>query len=145
RAVQPTGKRGADSSTSPAKCPGVIQMRQALGNSLFGQHLQAKLRVSQPHDHYEQEADRIADQITRMPHDRPGKSLMISNVDMPTIVHRACDKCEEEDEEHKKIQRKVEDESLELTWQGKRVAPSPAESASSPPEQLHQLSSGVQP
>jgi hypothetical protein len=50
----------------------VLQLHQQLGNQavqrlLQSGHIQAKLTVGQPNDKYEQEADRVADQIMRMP------------------------------------------------------------------------------
>ena len=57
-------------------------------NKSKGIAIQAKLTVGQPNDQYEQEADRIADRVMRMP-DR-------------TAVQRKCTACEEED----KIQQK---------------------------------------
>jgi len=43
------------------------QLRGARGNRAFGRCIQAKLSISQPGDAYEQEADRVADQVMRMP------------------------------------------------------------------------------
>jgi hypothetical protein len=45
----------------------IRQVGQAIGNQATGRWLQAKLTISQPNDIYEQEADRIADQVMRMP------------------------------------------------------------------------------
>lgn len=50
----------------------VLQMQQMIGNHTLLQMLrsttiQAKLTVGQPNDVYEQEADRVADQVMRMP------------------------------------------------------------------------------
>jgi len=50
----------------------IIQLQRTLGNQavqgLFASGaLQAKLKISQPNDIYEQEADRVADQVMRMP------------------------------------------------------------------------------
>ena len=75
--------------------------------------LQTKLTVNQPGDVYEQEADRVADQVMRMADpasansdgDR-GKSLSPSlslNGPDPTQVQRKCAACEEEE---KQLQRK---------------------------------------
>lgn len=51
----------------------IIQMQQAIGNHTLVQLLQlkaiqAKLTIGQAGDTYEQEADRVADQVMRMPH-----------------------------------------------------------------------------
>lgn len=50
----------------------VLQLQQQLGNQavqrlLQSGHIQAKLTIGQPNDKYEQEADRVADQVMRMP------------------------------------------------------------------------------
>jgi len=42
-------------------------LQRALGNEAFGRFIQAKLKVNQPGDVYEQEADRVAEQVMRMP------------------------------------------------------------------------------
>jgi len=50
----------------------LLQLQRTIGNRavnrlLQSRTLQAKLTVSQPHDPYEQEADRVAEQVMRMP------------------------------------------------------------------------------
>jgi len=64
--------------------------------------VQPKLTVNTPGDRYEQEADRIADQVMRMP-DRPSSNhrLSFSSVDAST-AQRKCTACEEGE----KLQRK---------------------------------------
>jgi outer membrane protein OmpA-like peptidoglycan-associated protein len=79
--------------------------------------LQARLRIGAPGDVYEQEADRVAEQVMRMP-----KPQAISGY-TPSI-QRACPKCEndelkrqpikEEDEEKKLQRRPVEEEEEAL-------------------------------
>ena len=44
---------------------------QSLGNRALGEFIQAKLKVSQPGDQYEQDADRVAEQVMRMPDEAP--------------------------------------------------------------------------
>ncbi len=51
------------SSDSSSKC----SQRHDAGVKLASLPLQAKLRMGQPGDSYEQEADRVADRVTRMP------------------------------------------------------------------------------
>jgi hypothetical protein len=63
---------GYHRSAKPAAAPPAARhllwpIRQAIGNQATGRWLQAKLTISQPNDIYEQEADRIADQVMRMP------------------------------------------------------------------------------
>jgi outer membrane protein OmpA-like peptidoglycan-associated protein len=45
----------------------LLQLQQTIGNRAVSRFLQAKLKVSQPGDVYEQEADRVADEVMRMP------------------------------------------------------------------------------
>jgi hypothetical protein len=60
-----------------------------LGNANSGRLLQAKLSVSSPQDQYEQEADRVADQVMRM--------TAPSTVERsPPQMQRVCSKCEAE-------------------------------------------------
>jgi hypothetical protein len=60
-----------------------------LGNANLSRLLQAKLSVSSPQDQYEQEADRVADQVMRM--NAP------STVEQsPPQIQRVCSKCEAE-------------------------------------------------
>ena len=63
---------------------------------------QAKLTIGQPNDQYEQEADRVAEQVMRMPEPK---------------VQRFCPECEEE------LQRQpMEEEEEEETLQTKPLA-----------------------
>ena len=57
--------------------------------------LQAKLEIGAVDDPLEHEADRVADQIMRMPDSKPLESTMLSS---PSKVHRACAACEEDAE-----------------------------------------------
>lgn len=45
----------------------LLQPQRAIGNQAMGRLIQAKLRIGQPNDIYEQEADRVAEQVMRMP------------------------------------------------------------------------------
>lgn len=71
KAVPPMRRpEGAPSQASPYEQ--VIHLQGSMGNRaverLFRSGvLQAKLRIGQPNDAYEQEADRVADQVMRMP------------------------------------------------------------------------------
>ncbi len=42
-------------------------LQRMMGNRAFGQIVQAKLEIGRPNDKYEQEADRVAEQVMRMP------------------------------------------------------------------------------
>ena len=45
----------------------LLRFRQAIGNQAFGRIIQAKLRIGQTGDGYEQEADRVAEQVMGIP------------------------------------------------------------------------------
>ena len=56
----------SSSSTYTSKHP-FLQFRQAIGNQAFSRLIQAKLRIGQAGDVYEQEADRVAEQVMGIP------------------------------------------------------------------------------
>src|SRR4051794_26210406 len=60
-----------------------------IGNQSLLRRMQAKLAVSQPGDKYEQEADRVAEQVMRTP------APAVSRAVAPEIS-RKCEKCEDE-------------------------------------------------
>ena len=75
--------------------------------------LQTKLGISTPGDQHEQEADRVADQILRMPDpvlegrtSGSSKVTAVPTANVSETVHRKCDKCDEE-EEPETVQRKA--------------------------------------
>lgn len=48
-------------------------LQQTIGNRATGRLIRAKLKVGQPNDQYEQEADRVAEQVTNMPEPAGGR------------------------------------------------------------------------
>ena len=81
--------------------------------------VQPKLKIGQPNDKYEQEADRVADQVMRMP--QPAVNTSIST--KPINIQRKCDACEQEEEEELRmkplslsisplLQRKINSENV---------------------------------
>lgn len=71
--------------------------------------IQAKLTIGQPGDRYEQEADRVADQVMGLPDSpAPGQQAISSLPQRPQPLQRLCPTCEDElqrqafDEEEKK-------------------------------------------
>ncbi|MCX9012827.1 MAG: DUF4157 domain-containing protein [Candidatus Methanoperedens sp.] len=75
--------------------------------------LQAKLRIGKPNDIYEQEADRVAEQVMRMPEPKVSKDTEVS-------IQRKCPKCikgkPDKKEEEKILQTKeASDSTLEVT------------------------------
>ena len=51
----------------PLNPQNVTRLQRTIGNRAVGQIMQGKLRIGQPGDKYEQEADRVADVVMRMP------------------------------------------------------------------------------
>lgn len=83
-AIKPTQSIDCISSTpNLARSLGILQLQRTLGNRAVGTLLgrsvprgpviQAKLIVNAPGDKYEQEADRVAEQVMRMPTVQPGE------------------------------------------------------------------------
>ncbi len=69
--------------------------------------IQTKLSISQPGDIYEQEADRMADQVMRMPDPASARSSIDSTPIRALSIQRQCAACEDEDEDGEKgLQRK---------------------------------------
>jgi hypothetical protein len=64
-------KSAAASTKSPlprrAPLHPILRLQQTIGNRAVQRLIQAKLKVSQPGDVYEQEADRVADLVMQMP------------------------------------------------------------------------------
>ncbi len=72
------------------------QLRGALGNQAFGRVIQAKLQISQPGDEYEREADRVAEQVMRMPDAASAEPV---TGDAPPPISRLQRKCAQREEE----------------------------------------------
>jgi hypothetical protein len=83
--------------------PILNRIQHTLGNRSIGRLIQAKLNISRPGDVYEQEADRVADQVMRMPE---------PTTPQPPRIQRMCTQCEEE------VQPKAIDESASVVDQG---------------------------
>jgi len=76
RTAEVSGQRNPATSNAqlptPASVNPILQLQQTLGNQavqrlLESRAIQARLKVSRPDDIYEQEADRVAEQVIRMP------------------------------------------------------------------------------
>jgi len=68
---------------------------------LHGSRIQPKLRVGQPNDKYEQEADQVAEQVMRMPAPQPSSSvsgLPLTNGTKPGIIQRTCAACTKDED-----------------------------------------------
>lgn len=67
----------------------LLQLQRALGNQAFGRFIQAKLKINQPGDVYEQEADRVANEVMRMPE----PVSPIASHGAPANIQRKCTEC----------------------------------------------------
>lgn len=64
---------------------------RSTGRSFFSAvPVQAKLKINEPNDKYEQEADRVADEVVRTPESPIGKIV-------PPSIQRKCEACEDEE------------------------------------------------
>jgi len=94
----------ARSISTPAPLRGKQSFRpqaagnQALQRALGSRMLQAKLTVNRPGDTYEQEADRMADTVMRVPatEGEEKKQGLVHAMDAPASVQRMCHECAEE-------------------------------------------------
>jgi hypothetical protein len=91
--------------------------------------VQAKLTIGQPNDRYEREADRVADQVMRMPESQG--ALVNGHL---SLVQRqsACSECPEKEEEEEPVQAK------QLSGKSSQVTPGF-------PNRIHSLRGGGQP
>src|SRR3989304_10526586 len=93
---------------------------QAVENMIRSGTLQARLRIGPPGDKYEQEADRVAEAVVRMPEPQAVSSGI-------PYIQKACPACEEKEvkrqpikeEEEGKLQRKTKEEEEEGKLQRK--------------------------
>lgn len=60
----------------------VLKLHSVIGNKAVGQFVQTKLTIGAPNDKYEQEADRVADQVMRMPDSRVKHRETVSQLQM---------------------------------------------------------------
>lgn len=84
----------------PAPVHPLLQLQRTIGNQailrlLRSGRLQAKLTIGQPGDVYEQEADRVAEQVMRMP--EPQDRATVSRQAQGIRIQRMCAECEEEE------------------------------------------------
>ena len=89
--IQPPASRARRPASAPlpgGHCTGSALLRRDL--------IQAKLTVSQPDDRFEKEADRVADQVLRMPAPALTRPDTEAAPIRPLAIQRRCQECEEE-------------------------------------------------
>ena len=82
--AEATNRRASHSAAETTR-----QMARTAGSS-FLPLVQAKLRIGTPNNEHEREADRVADQVMKMPE---SQAAMIDSVYGPETVQRACAAC----------------------------------------------------
>jgi hypothetical protein len=114
---QRPGSRSSHGSGSASPYDGVYALQASAGNRAVAHVLQAKLTVGAAHDEYEQEADRVADQVSagsaadvgqRVPEDEGVQRTLAEGI-TPLVQREEAPEVEEEAEED------------ELTAQGIRL------------------------
>ena len=98
---------------------------------------QPKLRVGPPNDRFEQEADRVADQVMRMAGPQGTSALDLAGAAAPGGIQRLCAECEEE------VRRQPIEEEEEL--QMKRASGARPEIGTGAQAQISGLRGGGQP
>jgi hypothetical protein len=166
RAVADPARTEAARRSSQAGRPatGILTMHQALGNQAmqrlarscpvfpsrcsFGgachacpARVQAKLRVSQPGDKCEQEADRLADAVMRTPEPHTQEEAIFGQTRGPSL-QRQCSECEEE--VYRQPLEEEEDEA-EQTLQAKEVPGRASEATPDERADIEGVRSGGQP
>ena len=82
-------------ATPPARGPGTLaRLQQEVGNHAVGRLIQTKLKISQPGDEFEREADRVAEHVINSVVPAP----VVGRVGT-SQVQRACRQCEDEEEQ----------------------------------------------
>ena len=102
----------------------ILRAQRTRGNKFVQRLLKAgvirpKLTVSQPEDSYEQEADRVADAIMRMP-DPKADGRAAHGEARRSYLQRKCSSCEEED-----LQREAQDKGIPQSGERERLEVSP--------------------
>src|SRR5262245_10302691 len=100
----PLARAVADHSVSAAVADqpgGLFNLQRTLGNQfvyrlLRSSSIQAKLTISEPGDQHEQEADRVADEVMRMPDTKTSDGATSPQQFQEPQIQRLCSKCERE-------------------------------------------------
>lgn len=91
--------RKADiSQTANSPVDRILFLQRTIGNQAVQRlinsgTLQTKLRIGKPDNIYEQEADRITEQVMRMPEPQVVKSSVVSSQKLSTRIQRRCPRC----------------------------------------------------
>ena len=111
-----TDRRPAE-PVAPTPAHPLTQIQRALGARAGGRFIQAMLTVSQPGDPYEQEADRMADQVMRMPDQTAPATVRSGGLPQISPLQRMCAECEEEEIQRQPMAEDMKEEAGEETLQ----------------------------
>lgn len=116
-AHQPGRAEAAASSLTPGLSsrqprPPLAHIQRRAGNRAIGSLLQSRYRIGQPGDSLEQEADRVAGHVLSMP-EPSSPPVSAPSPPAPSLIQRACAKCEEEEEEGAPIQTTAHIQTME--------------------------------
>jgi len=120
-----------------------LLLQQTIGNQAVGRIIQAKLTISQPSDLYEQEADRVADEVMRMPDRTPG-APETGGPPQISRLQRKCAQCEEEEVQRQAMEGDMEEEE-EGNLQAKEAPGEATEVTSAAQAQIEGLRGGGEP
>ena len=76
--------------------PRLAAQRMEIGRILHGPRVQTKLKVGAPDDAHEREADRVADQVMRMPEPQTTDKAPVLESHKDASIQRMCPECEGE-------------------------------------------------
>ena len=121
----------------------ILFLQRAVGNQAVERLLksgviQTKLTIGQPGDIYEQEANRVADQVMRMPDLSMTERKEVSEYNKVPSIQRVCSKCEEE------LHRQPMEEEGEIL-QTKEVSGETPEISQDLESQINSVRGGGQP
>ena len=87
-------------------------LQRTIGNRAVGRLIQAKLRVSQPGDISEQEADRVAEQVLRMPDSGVAENAPELDETLAPRIQRLCSECDKEVQRESLVEEEKEDSDV---------------------------------
>ena len=90
------GSKSSDALTANHTVKRHFSSQRGFSAEVLRYPIQAKLKIGQPGDKYEQEADRVTDQIMRMPEPAGNISTGSTTPIQPPIIQRMCPECEDE-------------------------------------------------
>jgi hypothetical protein len=76
---KPLGQRASRQEDGTKPLHPILTLQHTIGNRAVGRMIQAKLKIGQPGDKYEQEADRLAEAVVRMPSSQTEPEVTVSN------------------------------------------------------------------